>query len=169
MGVDPGVNPAPRVPPSIWRNPVHFLAFGFGVGAIPIAPGTFGTLLGIVPYLALRPLDVPVYLAVLGALFLVGTWLCRITARDVGVHDHPGIVVDEVVGFLLTMTGAAPQWWWIALGFAYFRLFDIWKPWPIRLVDRRVNGGIGIMLDDVLAGVYAWLALRITEYTATLL
>jgi len=153
----------------MWRNPVHFLAFGCGVGAIPMAPGTFGTLLGIAPYLALRRLDVPVYLAVLGGLFLVGTWLCHVTARDIGVHDHPGIVVDEVVGFLLTMVGAAPQWWWIALGFAYFRLFDIWKPWPIRLVDRHVSGGIGIMLDDVLAGVYAWFALRITESVATLL
>jgi phosphatidylglycerophosphatase A len=154
------------IPASIWRNPRHFLAFGCGIGAIPHAPGTFGTLLGVIPYLAMQSIDIVVYLVVVGTLFVLGSWLCHTTARDIGVHDHPGIVFDEIVGFLLTMAAAPPGWWWIALGFLYFRIFDIWKPWPIRDADRRVPGGVGIMLDDILAGVYAWLALQASALIA---
>jgi phosphatidylglycerophosphatase A len=86
---------------------------------------------------------------------VVGVWVCDTASRDLGVHDHPGIVWDEIAGFLLTMLAAPPGWQWILVGFALFRLFDIWKPWPIGWLDRRVAGGLGIMLDDLVAGVFA--------------
>lgn len=145
----------------ILRNPVHLLACGLGLGLAPFAAGTFGTLLGIPLFLALRELPLAWYVAVVLALFAVGVWLCQATARHLGVHDHPAIVWDEVVGFLLTMTAAPPGWGWILLGFAVFRFFDIVKPWPIRAIDRGVGGGFGIMLDDLLGGVYGLLSLQL--------
>jgi phosphatidylglycerophosphatase A len=95
---------------------------------------------------------------------VLGIYLCGRTARDMGVHDHPGIVWDEFVGFWITMLFVPVQWYWILAGFALFRLFDIWKPWPIRVVDQKVEGGFGIMLDDVLAGIYALLVLQLLLY-----
>lgn len=151
-------NTAPR---SVWRNPLHFLAFGFGSGAMPFAPGTFGTLAAVPLYLLLQPLSLWTYLAVVLAVCVVGVWLCDVTSRDLGVHDHPGIVWDEIAGYLITMIAAPAGWqWWVA-GFVLFRIFDIIKPWPIAWVDRRVQGGLGIMLDDVLAAVFAWGGLQI--------
>ena len=98
---------------------------------------------------------------------LLGFWLCGKTAKDLGVHDHPGIVWDEIVGFLITMYLVPLNWAWILTGFLLFRVFDILKPWPIRLIDQKVEGGIGIMLDDVLAGIYAWTVLQIIIYGAS--
>ncbi len=147
-------------PPSVWRNPVHFLAFGCGAGSVPVAPGTFGTLAALPLYALLQDMHLPTYMALIALLFAAGVWLCEVTARDLGVHDHPGIVWDEVVGYLLTMAAAPPGWPWMVVGFALFRLFDIWKPWPIRHYDRHLGGGLGIMVDDALAAVYAWLALQ---------
>jgi phosphatidylglycerophosphatase A len=136
-------------------NPRHLLAFGFGTGLAPRAPGTAGTLVGIPAYLLLAPLPLPAYLAVLVVGFAIGVWICDTTSRDLGVHDHPGIVFDEVVGYLVTMIAAPAGWPWLLVGFVAFRFFDIVKPWPVRIADRRVGGGFGIMLDDVLAGLYA--------------
>ena len=123
-------------------------------------PGTFGTLVAVPLYYVLMPLPLEYYIAVVGAMLLLGIWLCHVTARDLGVHDHSGIVWDEIVGYLLTMTAAPAGWMWIAAGFVLFRLFDILKPWPIHLADRKVGGGFGIMLDDIIAGAYAWLAMQ---------
>ncbi len=148
---------APFVP---WRRFVHFLAFGFGSGKAPVAPGTFGTLVGIPAYLLLQPLAIYIYVAVVAGLFGVGVWLCHVTEQDLGVHDHPGIVWDEIVGYLITMFMAPAGWVWIAVGFLLFRLFDIWKPFPIRQIERRVRGGFGNMLDDALAAIYAWVVLQ---------
>jgi len=150
----------PKVPPSIWRNPIHFLAFGFGSGAMPVAPGTFGTLAAVPIYFWLQPLSLWIYLAVVMAVTFVGIWLCHVTSRDLGVHDHSGIVWDEIAGYLITMIAAPPGWQWMVFGFVLFRFFDILKPWPIGWVDRRVHGGLGIMLDDVLAALYAWAILQ---------
>ena len=141
-------------------NIVHLLAFGMGAGCSPKAPGTMGTLLAVAVYLLLAGLPLPVYIAILIVVVLVGIWLCGKTARDLGVHDHPGIVWDELAGYLLTMVGAPAGWQWIVAGFLLFRLFDIWKPWPIGWLDRRVGGGLGIMLDDLLAGLFAALCLQ---------
>ncbi|RMD68885.1 MAG: phosphatidylglycerophosphatase A, partial [Gammaproteobacteria bacterium] len=105
--------------------------------------------------LLLAPLPLPLYAATVLLLFLIGIPLCGRAARALG-HDHPSIVWDEMVGYLATMTAAPRGWPWIVLGFVLFRAFDILKPWPIRAVDERLSGGIGIMLDDLLAGAYAW-------------
>jgi phosphatidylglycerophosphatase A len=148
-------------PSSVWRNPIHFAAFGFGSGALPVAPGTSGTLAAVLIYLLLPAMPVVVYCFFLLATALLGWWLCDRTARDIGVHDHGGIVWDEFVGFWLTMLLAPPGWLWVVAGFILFRLFDILKPWPIRWLDAHVHGGLGIMADDLLAGLMAMLSLQV--------
>lgn len=142
------------------RRSSHWIAFGLGAGLSPWAPGTVGTLAAVPLYLVVAGLALPWYLALLVLATLVGVWACGTTARDLGRGDPGAIVWDEVVGFLVTMTAAPAGWVWIALGFALFRLFDIWKPWPIRALDARVHGGLGIMLDDMVAGALAWAALQ---------
>jgi phosphatidylglycerophosphatase A len=149
-----------KAPASVWRNPVHFLAFGLGSGAVPKAPGTFGTLAAVPLWYLLAQTALPVYLALTLIAFVIGIWLCGRTSRDLGVHDHGGIVWDEFVGYWITMIAVPVDWIWALLGFILFRLFDILKPWPIGPVDRRVHGGLGIMLDDVLAGVMAAVVLQ---------
>jgi phosphatidylglycerophosphatase A len=147
-----------------WSNPVHLLAFGLGSGAVPKAPGTAGTVAAIPLYLLLQPLEPWIYLLVTAVLFLAGIWLCGRTSRDLGVHDHGGIVWDEWVGFLVTLWLAPSGWVWLLAGFVLFRLFDILKPWPIGWLDRRVGGGLGIMLDDLLAGFYGFALLQLGVY-----
>ncbi|NOZ37828.1 MAG: phosphatidylglycerophosphatase A [Gammaproteobacteria bacterium] len=142
------------------RNPVHFLSLGFGSGLFPVAPGTAGTLAAIPLYLLLAKLDLTAYLAVTLLLFALGVYLCELTSRELGGLDHPAIVWDEIVGYLITMIGAPPKIEWLIAGFLLFRVFDILKPWPIRVLDRRIKGGLGIMLDDVLAGIFAALILH---------
>lgn len=144
----------------VFRDPVHFLALGFGSGCAPKAPGTFGTLAAIPLYLLIQPLPLWIYLLLTAAGFALGVWVCDRAARDLGVHDHPAIVWDEVIGYLVTMSAAPPSWLWIIAGFALFRGFDILKPWPIRRADQRISGGFGIMFDDLLAAGYAWLGLQ---------
>jgi phosphatidylglycerophosphatase A len=137
------------------RDPALAIAFGFGLGLAPKAPGTFGTLLGIPLHHATVGLDLPLRGAIIALAFGLGVWVCGRAARTLGVHDHPGIVWDEVVGFMIAMLAAPAGWLGTVTGFALFRLFDVWKPWPIRAVDRGVHGGLGIMLDDLLAGAMA--------------
>lgn len=149
-----------KTPASVFRNPVHFLAFGLGSGAAPVAPGTFGTLAAVPLYLLLAQLTLGAYLLVLVAAFGLGIWLCERTSRDLGVHDHGGIVWDEFVGFWLTMLAAPQGWWWLLAGFLLFRFFDVLKPFPINYLDRHVKGGLGIMLDDAVAGTFAWFCLQ---------
>jgi phosphatidylglycerophosphatase A len=146
--------------PALMRTPVHLLAFGFGSGLSPWAPGTFGTLIAVPIVLFVMQFGFAVHLAfaILAAIF--GVYVCGESARRLGVHDHPGIVWDEITGFAVTMLtvpagGGASMFYWVVAGFALFRLFDIWKPWPIREADHSLSGGLGIMLDDVIAGVFA--------------
>ena len=141
-------------------DPVHLLAAGFGSGLAPRAPGTAGTLAGVLLYLALAALPLPVYLGLSLGLFLLGVWICGRAARDLNAHDHPSIVFDEMIGYLVTMAGAPFGIGWLALGFVLFRFFDIVKPWPISLLDRKVPGGFGIMLDDLAAGLLALAVLQ---------
>lgn|SRR5690606_40872462 len=148
------------VPASVFRNPVHFLAFGLGSGAAPVAPGTFGTLAAVPLYLLLARLPLGLYLLVVLLAFALGVWLCGRCAEDIGEHDHGGIVWDEFVGFWLTMLAAPPGWTWLLAGFLLFRFFDVLKPFPINYFDKHVGGGLGIMLDDALAGSFAWFALQ---------
>ncbi|MBJ7554630.1 phosphatidylglycerophosphatase A [Marinomonas spartinae] len=150
------------VPASIWRNPIHFLAFGLGSGAAPKAPGTFGTAAAIIPFFFIwQYLSDSQYLLMLVATSLLGVFLCHKTAKDLGVHDHSGIVWDEFVGFWITMWLAPTGWQYIAVGFVLFRLFDILKPWPISWFDKNVHGGFGIMIDDILAGVAAFAVMQL--------
>ncbi|MCV6591037.1 MAG: phosphatidylglycerophosphatase A [Marinobacterium sp.] len=149
-----------KVPASVWRNPVHFLAFGLGSGASPWAPGTVGTLAAVIPWFWFATLSLPLYLLMLVVTTLVGIWLCERTSKDLGVHDHSGIVWDEFVGFWITMLAAPAGLTWVVIGFVLFRFFDVLKPWPIRWADTHIHGGFGIMLDDVLAGIMAFLSLQ---------
>ncbi len=146
---------AARIPSKLLLNPIDLLALGFGSGLVPVGPGTAGTVVAIPLYLLLQPLGLVVYLAIVVLAFVAGIGICAHTARRLGVHDHPAIVWDEIVGYLVTMTAAPGGWEWVIGGFVLFRIFDIAKPWPIRWLDRHVHGGSGIMLDDLLAGVFA--------------
>lgn len=159
-------------PRNILTDPIHCLAFGFGTGLSPVAPGTFGTLVGIPFFLVLRDFPMPFYLAVAGMLFVAGVYLCGESARRLGIHDHGGIVWDEIVGFLVTLTpmiwhmpviekSPAWLWGWMTAGFVLFRIFDITKPPPVRWADQKVHGGFGIMLDDLIAGIYAAILLAV--------
>ena len=139
------------------RDPSHFLATGFGSGLLRPAPGTWGTLLAGVPvYLLLVQLSALYFWLAIAAVILLGCVVCEKTERDIGVHDHSAIVWDEVAGYLVTMCLMTnPHWIWMLLGFILFRFFDIVKPFPVRQIDRAIGGGIGVMLDDVVAGVFA--------------
>lgn len=152
------------LPPGFLRHPLHLLAFGFGSGAVKRAPGTVGTLAAVPLFWLMSGVGPFGYALVVTLMFIAGVWLCHITARDLGVHDHPGIVWDEFVGLLLTLSAAPPGAVGLVFGFLWFRLFDIWKPWPIRWFDRHVEGGLGIMLDDVIAALFAIAALRLTVW-----
>ena len=143
------------------RQPFHCMALGFGSGLAPVAPGTFGTLAAVPFYFLLAQTPLWMYIVIVISAFGIGVYCCQVTADHLGVHDHPAIVWDEMVGYWLTMAAAPPGWQWPVIGFVLFRFFDIIKPWPIGWIDSRVHGGLGIMLDDILAAVYAWLCLQL--------
>ena len=137
-------------------NPIHFLALGFGSGLAPIAPGTAGTLPGVLLAWGLSLLAWPWGGLLLIALTLLGVWLCEKTSADLGVHDHSGIVWDEIVGYAWMMLCLPWNVQTVLLAFVLFRFFDILKPWPISALDKHVHGGVGIMLDDCVAALFAW-------------
>jgi phosphatidylglycerophosphatase A len=145
-----------RLSPRLLRDPVHLLAFGFGAGLAPRAPGTAGSAVGLVAAWWLLELPWPWQLGLLAAAIAAGVHVCGESARRLGRHDDPGIVFDEIAGMLGTAL-AVPERSvsWLALAFVLFRIFDIVKPWPIRDVDHRLGGGLGIMLDDLMAAGYA--------------
>ena len=137
------------------KQPVQFLALGFGSGLAPKAPGTFGTLAAIPVFLILTMLSPLLYAIAVVILTIAGIYICGKAADDVGVHDHPAIVWDEFIGFFITMFMVPVSWQSILVGFILFRFFDIFKPWPISFIDKKMTGGLGIMFDDVLAGLFA--------------
>ena len=140
-------------------DPVNFLAFGLGSGLSPVAPGTAGSVVGLALAWGTVELPIAARLLVGFALIVSGIWICGESARRIAVHDHPGIVWDEIAGIYVALLVAPPQMWAWALCFGLFRLFDIWKPWPIRDLDHRLKGGLGIMLDDLVAALYTALLL----------
>jgi len=142
------------------KDPVVLVAVGFGSGLAPRAPGTAGTVIAIPLFMLMQPLPLVTYLLITICLFIAGIWICTYTAEKLGVHDHPSIVIDEIVGYLITMIAAPGGWLAIVIGFVLFRLLDAVKPWPISWFDRNINGGLGIMLDDVIAGVFAMAILQ---------
>jgi len=141
------------------QHPAHIFALGLGSGLAPRAPGTFGTLAAIPFWLLMAPLPLFAKVLIIFASFIIGIWLCEKTSNSLGVHDHGSIVWDEFVGFWLTMLFAPAGLIWLLAGFGLFRFFDIVKPWPIKLLDQKVHGGFGIMIDDILAGLFAGLSL----------
>jgi phosphatidylglycerophosphatase A len=145
-------------------NPNHLFAFGFGSGLAPKAPGTFGTLAAIPFFGLIQDLSWPIYLSWLLVTFALGVMWCDRSSKALGVHDHGGIVWDEFVGFWVTMFMAPAGWIWILVGFVLFRFFDILKPWPINWLDKKVQGGFGIMIDDLVAGIYALIVLQLIAY-----
>jgi phosphatidylglycerophosphatase A len=153
-----------KIPLSYLKNPIHFLSLGFGSGLAPFAPGTFGTLVAIPLYWWASQLSLTVYLLTIVLLFALGVYLCGYTSKALGVHDHSGIVWDEIVGYFITMIAVPLDWRWVLAGFVLFRIFDIVKPWPIRWADKQLQGGFGIMFDDVLAGIFALIALHFIIY-----
>jgi len=161
------MNPVPpdraRVREVALATPSGFLAFGLGSGLSPKAPGTAGTAVGMLVALPLAGIPLWAGLLVVGLSFVAGILICNRASQALGVHDHGGIVWDEFVGIWLVLVLVPAHWvWWIA-AFVVFRAFDILKPWPIGRLDRRVHGGFGIMLDDLIAAIYAAALLGVLE------
>lgn len=154
-------NKSKPVPAEVFRSLRYFVAFGFGSGAFPVAPGTAGTVVAAVFYLGLRYLPLGWYLAFTVVFSLFSIWLLDQISREIKVHDHPGMCLDEFPGFFVTMINAPWGLGWVVFGFLLFRLFDIWKPWPIRWLDEHVHGGFGMVIDDVAAGFFALIVMQV--------
>ncbi|MBV1951770.1 MAG: phosphatidylglycerophosphatase A [Cycloclasticus sp.] len=137
------------------NSPVLMLAFGFGSGLSKKAPGTMGTVLAVILFYGLMLMGQVWYISGLVLVVFSGSWICGEASKKLGVHDHGGIVWDEVAGYLLTMYWAPFTLQNMLIGFILFRAFDILKPWPINWLDKHVSGGFGIMIDDILAGLMA--------------
>ena len=150
---------------ALLATPAGWIACGLGSGLAPVAQGTFGSLAAILPWLLLRELSLPMNLVIIVLGFALGVWACGLAGRALGVDDHRALVWDEFVGLWIALLPAllAP-WWAVVIGFALFRLFDVWKPWPIREFDRRLHGGLGVMADDVIAGVFAAVVLGVVRH-----
>lgn len=146
------------------KTPSGLLAFGFGSGLSPFAPGTAGTVAAIPFAIAIKHLDSMWFWLALLTAFVLGVWLCGRVSEKLGVHDHGGIVWDEMVGYWLAVAFVPTGWEWLLAAFVIFRFFDIAKPWPIKQLDRHVTGGFGIMIDDVLAAVYTMVILQLAQY-----
>jgi phosphatidylglycerophosphatase A len=147
--------PTMKLAPRLLLDPIHFLAFGFGSGLSPRAPGTVGTLAAVPVIMFIGQFGWNALAITSLAMCIFGIYICGASATKLGVHDHPGIVWDEFVGFAITMLAVPLTWYWLIVGFVLFRFFDIVKPWPIREADHSLSGGLGIMLDDIIAGVFS--------------
>jgi phosphatidylglycerophosphatase A len=147
---------------ALLSTPAGWLACGFGSGLAPVAQGTFGSLAAILPWLLLRQLAWPLNVLIIGFGFVAGVWACDVAGRKLGVDDHRSLVWDEFIGqWIALLPALLAPWWATVVGFALFRLFDVWKPWPIRYFDRHVKGGLGVMVDDVIAGLFAAAVLKL--------
>lgn len=149
---------------AVLSHPAGWIASGFGSGLAPLAPGTVGSAAALLPYLLLRGLPLWVYLGVTLVTFVLGVWVSRIVVARTQAEDPGFIVIDEFVGQWLALAFVPPGWIWILVGFLLFRLFDVWKPWPVSWADRAVGGGLGVMLDDALAGVLAGALLALAAW-----
>lgn len=149
---------------ALLKKPSCFLAYGFGAGLSPKAPGTVGTLVAIPLYWVMQSWPLWLYLTAILVGFIAGIWICQQAVNWLKKEDPSAVVWDEIVGFWVTMIAAPAGWQWIVVGFVFFRLFDIWKPWPISVADQKLHGGFGIMLDDILAGVFALICLQLLAF-----
>jgi phosphatidylglycerophosphatase A len=152
---------------TVLTDPIHLLAFGFGLGLAPVAPGTVGSLLGVLVAWLMLDVGLPIQAGLAIAMFVAGIWICGNSSRRIGQHDPGGIVWDEICAMYITLLVApATVTAWI-LAFGLFRAFDIVKPWPIRDLDHRLGGGLGIMLDDLVAALYAAILLTLYRWLMT--
>lgn len=149
---------------NIWHNPVHIIACGFGIGLIPVAPGTFATCAAVLLYLFLIKLPLWCYILITLILILIGIPLCGITNRDFGTDDHPAAVWDEIATFPVVMIGIPFTWYYLLLGFILFRFFDIVKPSFIGWIDHHIHGGLGVMLDDLAAAICSLIILHLLTF-----
>jgi len=156
-----GTSTPSQSPTVLLRHPAGWLASGFGSGFSPRAPGTVGTVVALLPWLWLRMLRLPFYAIVIVVAFAIGVWASAWVVRRSGVQDPQVVVWDEFVGVWIALAAAPAGWIWMLAGFALFRLFDIWKPWPVSWADEKLHGGLGVMLDDVFAGVYALIIMQL--------
>ena len=149
------------LPKSVWSNPIHFIGCGFGIGALPLMPGTWATLFGILVYLLMTPLNLFFYILVCVTLNLIGVWLCEQTNRDFGEKDHHGACFDEIAAFPICFIGLECHWAFILIGFIVFRALDIFKPYPISYIEDNIKGGWGVILDDIAAALGTLVVLHI--------
>ena len=146
-------------------HPAHFFALGFGSGLAPKAPGTFGTLVGLPLFWLISGYAFNVQLIIIAALFIIGIYFCDKTGKSLGVSDHGSIVWDEIVAIMLVLAFTPKNWFWWYVAFLLFRLFDIWKPFPIKQFDAKLKNGFGVMFDDLLAAIYAIAAIKAILWT----
>ena len=142
-------------------HPLHFLSLGFGSGLAKVAPGTLGTLVGLPLFWLMASYSMSMQLLVIAMLFIIGIYFCEFTGKAIGVIDHGSIVWDEIVAIMLVLTFTPHQWQWWLVAFVLFRLFDIWKPYPIRQLEAKFKNGFGVMFDDLLAAIYAIICLQL--------
>jgi phosphatidylglycerophosphatase A len=145
----------------LFQHPAYFFGLGFGSGLAKKAPGTFGTIVGLPIFWLISAYGLPIQLFIITVLFIIGIYFCNATGRVLGVVDHGSIVWDEIVAMMLVLTFTPMQWQWWLVAFLFFRLFDIWKPYPIRQCDAKLKNGFGVMFDDLLAAIYAIISLRV--------
>lgn len=148
-------------------HPTHFFSLGFGSGLAKKAPGTFGTLVALPLFTLIAGLDLDAQLLIIGLLFLFGIYCCGISGKHLGAADHGAIVWDEIVAMMLVLTFTLNQWHWWLCAFLLFRLFDIWKPFPIQQFDAKLKNGFGVMFDDLLAAIYAIISLKGLQWLTT--
>lgn len=142
-------------------HPAHFFALGLGSGLVKKAPGTFGTLVGLPLFWLISGYTLTIQLIAISILFLLGIYVCEVTGKALGVSDHSAIVWDEIVAIMLVLTTIAPNWYLWLMAFLLFRLFDIWKPFPIRQFDAKLKHGFGVMFDDLLAALYTIISMQL--------
>ena len=156
------------IPLRMLANPIHCFSFGFGSGLLPKMPGTWGTIVAFIFFTPMMKLSSTSYLLLLVILTMFSIFAADYTSKELGVHDHSAIVCDEIVGYLLVLFFVPHTFIYILLSFVSFRFFDIVKPWPINFLDKNIPGGAGIVLDDIVAAVYAILALLLLFRVETL-
>ncbi len=149
------------------QRPAHFFALGFGAGLSKVAPGTLGTLVALPLFSILMQAPELVHYTTILVLFVLGIPLCEVAGKNLGVSDHGSIVWDEIVAMLLVLEFTPLAWQWWVVAFLLFRLFDIWKPFPIRQCDAKLKGGFGVMFDDLLAAIYAIITLKALQWLMT--
>jgi phosphatidylglycerophosphatase A len=142
-------------------HPAHFFALGFGSGLSPYAPGTIGSLAALPLAWSIYGLPIAMQLIIVSIMYAIGCYICAITSRNLGVIDHGSIVWDEIVAMMLILIFIPLTWFWWSIAFVLFRLFDIWKPYPIKQFDAKLKNGFGVMFDDLLAGIYALIGVQI--------